>query len=145
MPTFVRYLLIQLPGALAVVAALLVARRWIEMPPGAVALVAAAWVAKDLALYPVLRHAYEVDPRTEMEKLAGHEAVVRTALEPRGVVLMRGELWRAEAAEGGAAPIPAGAQVRIEGHRGLVLLVSAARNDETQDRLRARGSRWLDG
>jgi membrane protein implicated in regulation of membrane protease activity len=130
MPTFVRYLLIQLPGALAVVLALVVVRRWIEMPVGTVALVAAAWIAKDLALYPVLRHAYEVDARTEMEKLAGDEAIVRTALEPRGLVLMRGELWKAEVADGEAVPIPVGARVRIEGHRGLVLLVSAARNDE---------------
>jgi membrane protein implicated in regulation of membrane protease activity len=129
MPTFVRYLLIQLPGVLAVAAALVVARRWVEMPAGTVALVAAAWILKDLALYPVLRHAYEVDPRTEMEKLAGDEVVVRTALEPRGLVLMRGELWKAEAAEG-QAPIPAGTRVRIEGHRGLVLLVSATRGDE---------------
>lgn len=129
MPTFVRYLLIQLPGALAVVAALVVARRWIEVPTGVVVLVAAAWIAKDLALYPFLRHAYEVDPRSEMEKLAGGEVVVKRALDPRGLVVMKGELWKAEAAEGEEVPIPAGSRARIEGHRGLVLLVRAAGSD----------------
>jgi membrane protein implicated in regulation of membrane protease activity len=130
MPTFVRYLLIQLPGALAVVAALVVARRFVEIPAGVLALVAAAWIAKDLALYPLLRHAYEVDPRSEMEKLAGGEVVVKRALDPRGLVVMKGELWKAEAVEGEDVPIPAGARVRIEGHRGLVLLVRAAGGDE---------------
>jgi membrane protein implicated in regulation of membrane protease activity len=130
MPTFVRYLLIQLPGALAVMAALAVARRWVEIPAGVFALVAAAWIAKDLALYPLLRHAYEVDPRSEMEKLAGGEVIVKRDLDPRGLVVMNGELWKAEAAAGEAVPIPAGARVRIEGHRGLVLLVRAAGGDE---------------
>jgi membrane-bound serine protease (ClpP class) len=128
MPTFVRYVLIQLPGALLVVAGLFTARRWIEIPAGVAVLLAAAWVAKDLALYPFLRHAYEVDPRSEMEKLAGDEAVVKTPLEPAGLVAMRGEIWRAEAVEGEPAPIPRGTRVRVEGHRGLVLLVRRAQH-----------------
>jgi membrane protein implicated in regulation of membrane protease activity len=123
MPTFVRYLLIQLPGVLAVLVGLNVARRWIEIPTGALVLLAAAWIAKDLALYPLLRRAYEVDPRTEMEKLAGHEVVVRRALDPCGLVMMQGELWRAEAAEGERLPVPAGTRVRVDTHRGLVLIV----------------------
>jgi membrane-bound ClpP family serine protease len=125
-PTFLRYLLIELPGALVVVVGLLLVRRWIEIPTGIVVAVAAAWIAKDLALYPLLRHAYEVDPRTEMEKLAGDEVVVRTLLDPGGFVLMRGELWRAEAAEGERLPVPAGTRMRVESHRGLVLVVRTA-------------------
>ena len=123
MPTFLRYLLIELPGALAVLVGLLVARRWIEIPTATVFALAAAWVAKDLALYPLLRHAYEVDPRNEMEKLAGDEVVVRRPLAPGGYVAMKGELWRAEAAEGERLPVPAGARVRVESHRGLTLVV----------------------
>ena len=129
MPTFVRYLLIQLPGVLAVALGLHVARRFFEFPTGAVVLLAAAWIAKDVALYPLLRRAYEVDPRTEMDKLAGHEAVVRRPLDPCGLVAMKGELWRAEAAEGEQLPVPAGARVRIETHRGLVLLVRAIQDE----------------
>ena len=129
MPTFVRYLLIQLPGVLAVVVGLSVARRFIELPTGAVILLAAAWIAKDVALYPLLRHAYEVDPRTEMEKLAGREVVVRGPLDPSGLVVMKGELWRAEAADGERLPVPAGTRARIETHRGLTLVVRAIRDE----------------
>jgi membrane protein implicated in regulation of membrane protease activity len=133
-PTFVRYLLIQLPGVVVVAAALFLVRRWIELPTGALVLFAAAWIAKDLALYPLLRRAYEVDPRTEMEKLAGDEVVSRTPLDPGGFVLMRGELWRAEAAKEEPLPVPAGTRMRVEDHRGLVLVVRAIRDDATTRR-----------
>jgi membrane protein implicated in regulation of membrane protease activity len=128
-PTFARYLLIQLPGVALIVAGLAVARRFIELPTGALVLLAAAWIAKDLALYPLLRHAYEVDPRTEMEKLAGEEVVVRTSLDPGGFVLLQGELWRAEAAAGERLPVPAGTRMSIESHRGLVLVVRAIQGE----------------
>jgi membrane-bound serine protease (ClpP class) len=129
MPTFVRYVLIQLPGVLAVVVGLSLAQRFIELPTGAVILLAAAWIAKDVALYPLLRHAYEVDPRTEMEKLVGCEVVVRRSLDPSGLVAMKGEIWRAEAAEAERLPVPTGTRVRIETHRGLVLVVRAIREE----------------
>jgi len=129
-PTFVRYALLQLPGLLALVVGLVVARRYVELSAGAIALLALAWVAKDLALYPLLRHAYEVDGRTEMEKLAGAEATVAEPLEPLGLVRMRGELWRAEAAPGEPLPLTSGSRVRVETHRGLVLVVRSARDGQ---------------
>jgi membrane protein implicated in regulation of membrane protease activity len=124
--TFVRYLLLQLPELLVLVAGLLAARRFVALSPGLIAALAAGWIVKDVALFPLLRGAYEVDPRSEMDKLTGAEAAVTTPLRPGGLVRLRGELWRAEAAPGEPLPVVPGSRVRIEGHRGLVLLVRAA-------------------
>lgn len=130
MSSFVRYALLQLPGLMALVVGLLFARRYVELSTGVIALLAAAWVAKDLALYPLLRRAYEVDARTEMEKLAGAVATVITPLDPSGLVRLRGELWRAEAAPGEPLPVATGSRVRVESHRGLVLVVRSARDGQ---------------
>jgi membrane protein implicated in regulation of membrane protease activity len=135
--TFVRYLLLQLPGLLALLAGLLVARRFVELSGELIVVLAAGWLAKDLALYPLLRPAYEVDSRSEMEKLTGEEAVVTTSLEPAGQVRLRGALWLAEAAPGEPLPVARGSGVRIEGHRGLVLLVGTARRSDDVDRPRS--------
>jgi membrane-bound serine protease (ClpP class) len=56
-------------------------------------------------------------PVTGMEGMAGQLGLVRRALEPRGMVLVAGELWQAESDEG---PLPVGTQVvvaRVEGFR----------------------------
>ncbi len=56
---------------------------------------------------------------TGWEGMIGELGVARTALEPEGQVLVRGEYWSAIA----AAPVPAGAQVRVNGVAGLKLKV----------------------
>lgn len=59
-------------------------------------------------------------PTTGAEALIGCRAEVRSALEPAGQVLLNGELWQAQIAEGAA---PAGAQVEVIGRQGMRLLV----------------------
>ncbi len=59
-------------------------------------------------------------PATGAEALIGRRAEVRSALEPAGQVLLNGELWQAQIAEGAA---PAGAQVEVIGRQGMRLLV----------------------
>lgn len=54
------------------------------------------------------------------EGLRGETGLARTDLDPEGMVAVHGELWQAEAA---AAPIPAGARVRVVGREGLKLKV----------------------
>ncbi len=51
--------------------------------------------------------------------MVGALAVSQEPLAPRGQVLVRGELWFAES----AAPVPAGAAVKVTGVRGLCLFV----------------------
>lgn len=80
-------------------------------------------MAKDLALYPLVKPAYTVDPRSEIEKLAGETAIVRRALGPAGTVALRGELWQAEAAPDEPLPSPADSRVQAIGGSGLSLVV----------------------
>ncbi|HEX2045448.1 MAG TPA: nodulation protein NfeD [Gaiellaceae bacterium] len=62
--------------------------------------------------------------QTGREELVGEVGVVRSALQPSGLVFVHGEIWRARS-EG--EPIPAGTTVRVEGiEDGLVLEVSRA-------------------
>jgi membrane-bound serine protease (ClpP class) len=56
---------------------------------------------------------------TGWEGMIGELGIARTALEPEGQVLVRGEYWDAIA----VAPVPAGAQVRVSGVAGLKLQV----------------------
>jgi membrane-bound serine protease (ClpP class) len=56
---------------------------------------------------------------TGAEGMIGELGIARTALEPEGQVLVRGEYWDAIA----AAPVPAGANVRVSGIAGLKLKV----------------------
>ncbi len=62
--------------------------------------------------------------QTGQEELVGEVGIVRSALQPGGLVFVHGEIWRARS---GGDPIPAGAAVRVEGiEDGLVLEVSRA-------------------
>ncbi len=56
---------------------------------------------------------------TGPQGMIGELGIARTALEPEGQVLVRGEYWDAVA----AAPVPAGAQVLVKGVAGLKLQV----------------------
>ena len=71
-------------------------------------------------------------PVTGMEGLIGQVAVVRQALEPEGMVLVEGELWRAETDSG---PIPVGERVVVISHKGYELKV---RRPKVQDGTRTR-------
>ena len=59
---------------------------------------------------------------TGAEGMIGEVGVARTALEPEGQVLVRGEYWDAVA----ASNIPAGTRVRVKGVAGLKLQVEQA-------------------
>jgi len=120
-----RYLVLQLPGW-AVAAALLV---WLwpstGLDPLAGAGVFALWVAKDFAIFPLIRVGYEPG-KTGVEQLIGLEAVVSRPISPVGHVRVRGERWRAELAPG-ESPISEGVIVEIKSASGLTL--SVARRD----------------
>jgi membrane-bound serine protease (ClpP class) len=59
--------------------------------------------------------------QTGQEELVGELGIVRSALQPSGLVFVHGEIWRAHT---DGDPIPAGATIRVEGiEDGLVLTV----------------------
>jgi membrane protein implicated in regulation of membrane protease activity len=90
------------------------------LPPAlgvaAVALAVGAEVGEVLLWRRFLRR-YRV--QTGVEGLIGSAAEVSQALTPEGRVRLRGETWRARAAEA----VPVGARVRVTGVDGLTLEV----------------------
>ena len=120
--TFIKYLILQIPGWLFLGMFLLVFRSRLGLPGWALGGLVGAWVLKDLLLYPVLRRAYEGDTRMGAERLVGSEGHVVKPLRPVGYIRVRGELWRAET-RGSDRPIPKASRVRVVGARGLTLKV----------------------
>ena len=120
--TFPKYLVMQIPGWLLLVGILFALRSWLGLPVWAVGALLGLAILKDLALYPLLRHAYEGDPRTGAERLVGCRGSVARALTPRGYVFVRGELWQAKA-EATHGTVAEGTTVRICGASGLMLTV----------------------
>jgi membrane protein implicated in regulation of membrane protease activity len=116
---FGRYLLWQLPGWIAVTAALAALRWLLELPAWIVPIGVAAVIAKDLAMYRVMRHTLE-PPRARLLGARGR-AVERLA--PVGYVRVDGELWRAETAGG---EIGADAEIVVLEVNGLTLRVEPA-------------------
>lgn len=113
-----KYALVQIPGTVlaALVLAWAHARGWIS--PGWAVAAFVLWVAKDAALYPLLRAAYEAKPRSELE---GERGRSRGDLDPRGWVFVRGELWKARVASG--ERVASGTPVRILRAEGRELVV----------------------
>lgn len=61
---------------------------------------------------------------TGIESLSGHKGLAKTALSPKGKVLVAGELWDAESVSG---DIPAGAEVTVTAVEGFRIRVRAAK------------------
>ncbi len=124
-----KYLLFQVPGIVIVFGALWLLWPVTGLPVWMGAATAAGWVIKDLALYPLVRGAYEGRVPTGAARLVGARGVARERIEPDrgGYVVVRGERWRARPAEGTAA-IEAGTRVVIEDSAGLELTVVAAQD-----------------
>jgi membrane-bound ClpP family serine protease len=123
--TFRRYWLFQIPGT--VVTGLLleagVRWGWIERATAATGL--ALWLGKDLALYPLVRRAYERSAPTYAATLLGRSGRARDGLDPSGYVSVNGELWRARV-EDGVTSIAPGDEVVVCGHEGNRLVVRAS-------------------
>jgi membrane-bound ClpP family serine protease len=123
--TFARYLLFEIPGWIiaAVVLALLVHVG--ELHTRTAWILLALFVAKDFALYPVLRVGYQPSPADGSASLVGALGTARERLDPEGWVRVGAELWRAEVARE-HAPVEAGAAVRVVAVRALTLHVEPA-------------------
>jgi membrane protein implicated in regulation of membrane protease activity len=129
MPVFVRYWLFQVPGILllGVILWLFVRHGWIGIRLGL--LVLGIWILKDALLYPLYRPALQDSPPSGAEALIGEEGILRTDItrRRRGLVEVRGERWRARCEDGRA--LSAGTWVRVVHARGMVLVVTPARED----------------
>jgi membrane-bound ClpP family serine protease len=124
---FARYLVAEAPGwiVLGVVLAVLV-RVW-DLGLPVAALLLGLWILKDLALFPVLRIAYEPGGGSGgAENLLGALAEATTPIAPEGWVRIGAERWRARVA---GAAVARGATVRVKAVQGLELLVEAVPDD----------------
>ena len=119
-----KYALLQLPGFLLVALLLAGAVRWWDLSTRVALGLLALWVLKDIALFPLLRVAYEPSAgQGGAEALVDARGVASEALAPTGYVRVGAELWRAELASGDGEALPSGAPVRVRAVRGLTLLV----------------------
>lgn len=123
--TLVRYTLFQIPEWVLAAGAAVLLYRWNVLSGWGGALLVAGLMAKDAALYPLLRTAYEGDATTAIERLIGLRGTAVEPLAPRGYVRVRGELWRAEAAAAGPR-IRRGHPVTVHAVRGTTLMVGPA-------------------
>jgi membrane-bound serine protease (ClpP class) len=126
MSTLGRYTVLHLPGwaGAGVVVALCWELGFISARTAAGLFV--LWFLKDVVAYPLVRKAYEDRRGTRIEDLVGSCGGVQRDLAPVGFVRIRGELWRAELANG-ASPVAAGSIVIVRGARGLTLVVEEVR------------------
>ena len=124
----VKYFILQLPGQLSFVLIMLLFRQWVELPGHLTWGLIAFWVGKDVILFPFLWRFYDPSYYPDLFHMVGRKGVALTRLDPDGRVRVRGERWRAVAAQG-QAPIDKGQTIRVEAIKGLRLKVSACSDD----------------
>ena len=119
---YFRYVLQNLPGAVAFVVVLVVIEHWLDMPAWLFWVLVSCWIAKEVELVPFVWRAYEPNEASLAGALVGECGIVKKRLAPCGYVQVRGELWRAERI-GKGPPLEVGGLVRIERMEGLTLYV----------------------
>lgn len=120
--TLVRYVVLQAVGTIALVLALVVAQHWLALSWWLVGAIVVAWIAKDVWLYPRVRHAYGPS-EPAASRMIGRTVVVRDGFEADGWVRAGHELWRARLAPG-ELPVASGATLQVRGVMGLTLIVA---------------------
>jgi membrane-bound ClpP family serine protease len=100
--------------------------RWEQLSQTLGLILFGIWVVGEIALFPVLRVAYESEEdRGGAAALIGARGVAQDALTPEGWVRIGAERWRAVAAQE-ATPVAAGTTVRVIEVRGLTLVIEPA-------------------
>lgn len=90
------------------------------------------WVLKDIAMYPLLRRAYERNTKTGAEELIGRQGTTQGRLDPEGFVKVHGELWKARM-DSMEQCVEPDTKVKVKAANGMILIVEA---DESR---RSRG------
>jgi membrane-bound ClpP family serine protease len=101
---------------------LILIQHWVALSPRLFWGLIVAWIAKDVALFPLVWRSYDPRPSGPSEAMIGAVGMTRERLEPTGYIVVRGVLWRAQVA-GGGPPIEPDQPVRVKTRRGLTLIV----------------------
>jgi membrane protein implicated in regulation of membrane protease activity len=117
-----RYALLHVPGLILLILILPSVQRWTELPPWFFWGFVLLWIVKDMVLFPFVWRAYDWSCPMHVHALVGTEGIAQERLAPSGYIRVHGELWKAEVIRDGP-PIEKGGVARIQGIRGLVLLV----------------------
>ena len=118
----VRYSLLQLPGIALLIGLLFFLKRWVDIPLWLMWFIPAVWIVKDIILFPFVWRAYDWDHKESGKAMIGMRGIVSDRLNPTGYILIRGELWKAEAMESDI-PVEKGQEVSVYDIMGLVLQV----------------------
>ena len=124
----VKYALLQVPGLVLFALVLFLLKDWLSIPLWLVILLILLWIAKDAALYPLMRHAYGTSEGDRAQSMVGRKGIVKERLDPSGYIELDNELWHAEIRHG-SAPIEAGTQVQVKKRNGLTLVVEPAEDE----------------
>ncbi len=116
------YVTAQIPGWIIAAFAAWWAIGTLEFRVWVVLLFLAGWVAKDIALFPVLGRFYRSEHPAK--RMIGAAGVAVTTLEPEGLVRVGGELWQAQSTAVETS-ISEGTTVRVCDISGLLLFVEA--------------------
>ena len=117
-----RYALLQIPFTALVVVVLILLRQWVDLPIWFVCALVALLVIKDVALYPFVWRAYDPESPALTNQMEGAQGIAIEDLHPSGYVEIGAERWQAEVTGDGPS-IRRGQRVRVQGIRGLTLLV----------------------
>ncbi len=101
----------------------------IRLPLLPLILVMIAWAAFGTWLFFFTTRAIKRQVQAGQTSMVGTRGIVSGALNPEGMVKIRGELWKAEA---GGETMPAGTEVVVVGENGLKLTVRKANGERPQ-------------
>jgi membrane-bound ClpP family serine protease len=121
-PVLVRYVLMQLPVIALLLVVLIVSRESEKIPTWPVAILLVGWAIKDIAMYPSVWRSYDPEQQKAKDLLVGAIGFAKTDLEPKGMVILGSELWRAEVADNQTV-IKEGDAIEVVRTRGLLLIV----------------------
>ena len=132
-PIYLRYILLNIPGLVAVVLILIIIQHWVVLPAWLFWSVIAFWVVKDVVLFPFVWRAYDWNRAGRSDSLIGERGIAKERLAPSGYIRIRGELWRAERF-GEGPPIEAEQPVRVKKMEGLTLFVVPEKTEDKERR-----------
>jgi membrane protein implicated in regulation of membrane protease activity len=128
-PIYFRYILLNIPGLVAVILILIIIRNWIVLPVWLFWGILGLWIVKDAVLFPFVWRAYDWERPGRSRSMVGERGIAKERLAPGGYVQIHGELWRAVKIDNGP-PIEMGQSVKIVKMDGLTLYVEPVNPDK---------------
>lgn len=117
-----RYVILQLAGLVAVALILYVINILIEIEQWISIGIIIVWVIKDIVLFPLVWRAYDWDHKKSGDDMIGSEGIATEKISPTGYVMVRGELWKAQAIDKNMI-IENGQKVLVDDIDGLTLYI----------------------